>query len=42
MLKLGVVEPLSVKTQAINSVAEAAAMILLIDDVIGSASMYQR
>lgn len=38
MLKLGVVEPLRVKTQAINSAAEAAAMILRIDDVIASKS----
>ncbi|MDI9644382.1 MAG: thermosome subunit beta, partial [Candidatus Verstraetearchaeota archaeon] len=36
MLKLGVVEPLAVKTQAIKSAAEAAAMILRIDDVIAS------
>jgi len=33
MLKLGVVEPLRVKSQAIQSAAEAAAMILRIDDV---------
>jgi archaeal chaperonin len=38
MLKLGVVEPLRVKTQAINSAAEAASMILRIDDVIASKS----
>jgi len=38
MLKLGVVEPLRVKTQAINSAAEAAVMILRIDDVIASRS----
>ena len=36
MLKLGVVEPLKVKTQAIQSAAEAAVMILRIDDVIAS------
>ena len=36
MLKAGVVEPLRVKTQAINSAAEAAIMILRIDDVIAS------
>jgi thermosome len=36
MLKAGVVEPLRVKTQAINSAAEAAVMILRIDDVIAS------
>ncbi len=38
MLQLGVVEPLRVKTQAINSAAEAAVMILRIDDVIASKS----
>jgi thermosome len=38
MLSLGVVEPLRVKTQAINSAAEAAVMILRIDDVIASKS----
>ncbi|HWQ19909.1 MAG TPA: thermosome subunit alpha [Methanotrichaceae archaeon] len=38
MLKLGVVEPLRVKTQAIQSAAEAAGMILRIDDVIASKS----
>jgi len=38
MFKLGVVEPLRVKTQAINSAAEAAVMILRIDDVIASKS----
>jgi chaperonin GroEL (HSP60 family) len=36
MLAAGVVEPLRVKTQAINSAAEAATMILRIDDVIAS------
>jgi len=38
MFKLGVVEPLRVKTQAISSAAEAAIMILRIDDVIASKS----
>src|SRR5512137_476479 len=38
MLKQGVVEPLRVKTQAIQSAAEAAVMILRIDDVIASKS----
>ncbi|HPT19178.1 MAG TPA: thermosome subunit alpha [Methanothrix sp.] len=38
MLNLGVVEPLRVKTQAIKSAAEAAIMILRIDDVIASRS----
>jgi thermosome len=38
MLSLGIVEPLRVKTQAINSAAEAAVMILRIDDVIASKS----
>ncbi|MFA7199673.1 MAG: thermosome subunit alpha [Methanoculleus sp.] len=36
MLAQGVVEPLRVKTQAISSAAEAAVMILRIDDVIAS------
>jgi thermosome len=36
MMKAGVVEPLRVKTQAIYSAAEAAIMILRIDDVIAS------
>ena len=36
MLRAGVVEPLRVKTQAIMSAAEAAVMILRIDDVIAS------
>ncbi|MEA1905298.1 MAG: thermosome subunit beta [Candidatus Hadarchaeota archaeon] len=36
MLKIGVVEPLRVKTQAIKSGSEAAVMILRIDDVIAA------
>jgi thermosome len=36
MLKLNVVEPLRVKTQAVKSAAEVANMILRIDDVIAS------
>jgi len=36
MLAKGVVEPLRVKTQAINSATESAVMILRIDDVIAS------
>jgi thermosome len=36
MLKAGVVEPLRVKTQAIASAAEAANMILRIDDIIAA------
>jgi thermosome len=36
MQKMGVVEPLSVKEQAIKSASEAASMILRIDDVISS------
>ena len=36
MLAAGVIEPLRVKTQAIASAAEAAVMILRIDDVIAS------
>jgi len=38
MFVLGVVEPLRVKTQAVNSAAEAAVMILRIDDVTASKS----
>jgi len=37
MLDAGVIEPLRVKTQAVASAAEAAVMILRIDDVIASA-----
>jgi chaperonin GroEL (HSP60 family) len=37
MREAGVVEPLRVKTQAIASAAEAAVMILRIDDIIASA-----
>ncbi len=36
MLAAGVIEPMRVKTQAISSAAEAAVMILRIDDVIAS------
>ena len=36
MAKAGVVEPLRVKTQAISSAAEAAVMILRIDDIVAS------
>ncbi len=36
MLKAGVVEPLRVKTQAIKSAAEAAQMIIRIDDVLAA------
>jgi thermosome len=36
MRKMGVIEPLSVKEQAIKSASEAASMILRIDDVISS------
>jgi len=37
MMKEGVIEPLSVKIQAIKSAVEAASMILRIDDVIAAA-----
>jgi chaperonin GroEL (HSP60 family) len=37
MLKIGVIEPLKVKEQAIKSATEAASMILRIDDVIAAA-----
>lgn len=36
MLKAGVVEPVRVKSQAISSAAEAAVMVLRIDDIIAS------
>ncbi len=39
MLKAGVVEPLRVKTQAISSAAEAAVMILRIDDIIAASKV---
>ena len=39
MLDAGVVEPMRVKTQAIASAAEAAIMILRIDDVIAASKM---
>ncbi len=42
MVKLGVIEPLKIKTQAIKSAAEAAEMILRIDDVISSTSSGSR
>ncbi len=37
--EIGVVEPLKVKTQAINSASEAAEMILRIDDVISASKL---
>ena len=39
MMKLGVIEPLKVKTQAIKSATEAAEMILRIDDVISASKL---
>ncbi len=39
MKKLGVVEPLRVKTQAISGASEAAVMILRIDDVIAASKL---
>ena len=36
MKKLGVIEPLKTKTQAIKSASEATSMILRIDDVISA------
>jgi thermosome len=39
MKKLGVLEPLSVKTQIVKSATEAATMILRIDDVIAGGKM---
>lgn len=38
-MKLGIVEPLRVKTQAIKSASEAAEMILRIDDVIAASKL---
>jgi thermosome len=42
MVKAGVLEPLRVKTQAINSATEAATMILRIDDVLASGGPDER
>ena len=42
MLKAGVIEPLRVKTQAISSAAEAAVMVLRIDDVIASGGFSEK
>ena len=39
MLKMGVVEPLRLKTQAIKSATEAAGMIMRIDDVLAAAQV---
>ena len=39
MIKLGVLEPLSILTQAIQSATEVAAMILKIDDVIAASGL---
>ncbi|MFX1358482.1 MAG: thermosome subunit beta [Promethearchaeota archaeon] len=39
MVKLGVIEPLSVLTQAIQSATEVASMILKIDDVIAASGL---
>jgi len=39
MFKRGIIEPLKVKTQAINSASEVAVMILRIDDVLSSSSV---
>jgi thermosome len=39
MLEVGIIEPLRVKTQAVASAAEAAVMILRIDDVIAASKM---
>jgi thermosome len=39
MMEAGVIEPMRVKTQSISSAAEAAAMILRIDDVIATKAM---
>jgi len=39
MKKMGVIEPLKIKTQAIKSAAEAAEMILRIDDIIAAGKL---
>jgi thermosome len=39
MIKLGVIEPLKVKTQAINSAVDAAIMILRIDDIVSASKL---
>lgn len=39
MIKLGVIEPLSILTQAIQSATEVASMILKIDDVIAASGL---
>jgi hypothetical protein len=39
MMKEGVIEPLSVKVQAIKSAVEASSMILRIDDVIAAGAI---
>jgi len=39
MLELGIIEPLKVKTQAIKSAAEAAEMILRIDDIVSASKL---
>jgi chaperonin GroEL (HSP60 family) len=36
MMKEGVIEPLSIKVQAVKSAVEATSMILRIDDVISA------
>jgi len=39
MLKIGVIEPLKVKTQAIKSATDAAEMILRIDDIVSASKL---
>ena len=39
MKEMGVIEPLKIKTQAIKSAAEAAEMILRIDDIISAGKL---
>ena len=38
MLKIGVIEPLKIKLQAVKSASEVAELILRIDDIIASSS----
>jgi chaperonin GroEL (HSP60 family) len=39
MIELGVIEPLSILTQAIQSATEVSSMILKIDDVIAASTL---
>ena len=41
MIAIGVIEPLKIKTQAIQSATEAAIMLLRIDDIISASKMHR-